>query len=346
MDHVPAARSIVTPVHLNDYPRWSQEIQDAWDREHSPADQEHEDLRIPIAAGIIEMSAGTYSVGASKHVASVSKTGTGDITITFGIDGENATDYGVIATPILAAEPFIVKEYDDGATRNATGCVTRLLICDQTRTAKDCALYVRLFGRRAAASTGTGVAVNDVRQRIAVDGPESAEHRRLLREFTLYWTSALAQKHGFSKYGFGAHFDLMVPRAVALLRPPANPIVNDGPGEVVWQKGFSRVKWEQTFGLPAGGLTLPHQVAFTIDKEFAFNPAREMWHGGSMMVTQDAATLRSDACVMPRLKRSARGFDHASATSMGMFELGDAAGGWDSTQGIVAIMAYRTDRSP
>ncbi len=344
-----SAGGIVTPSNLNSYPRWSQEIQDAWDREHSPADQEHEDLRVPIAAGIIEMSAGTYSVGASKHIAGVSKNGTGDITISFGIDGENATDYAVLATPILAAEPFIVKEYDDGATRNATGCKTRLLICDQTRIAKNCALYVRLFGRRAAASTGTGVAVNDVRQRIAVDGPESAEHRALLRAYAQYWGDAFERKHNHPIRGYGSHWDIMVPSAVALLRAPPNPLINSGPGDVVWSAGFEFARWESGFGLPAGGLTLPHQIAFRVESAIARRTSDgklPAWLGGSFTVTQDAVTLRSDACVLPRFKRNMRGGHWDLARREGVAELGDAAGGWDSTQAVIALYAHRTARNP
>lgn len=339
------AGQIVTPVALNDYPRWSSDIQDAWDREHSPADQEHEDLRVPIAAGIIEMAAGVYSVGVAKHIASVTKNGTGDITITFDIDAMTVDEYAVHAVPILAAEPFIVKEYDDGATRAAVGCKTRLLICDQTKNAKDCALYVRVFGRRAAAKTAAGVAVSDVRQRISVDGPESAEHRRLLREFADYWASALEQKHNHQRRGFGSHWDIMVPSAVAIVRAPPNALINSGPGELILQAGFEFVRYESGFGLPAGGLQLPHQLAFRVEA----NSGLFAWLGAGVTVTQDAATLYSDACVLPRLKHSQRGrgggLDRI-AYREGVAEFGDAAGNAYNTSAVIVVSAYDTARDP
>ena len=342
-----AAGGIVTPANLNSYPQWSQEIQDAWDREHSPADQEHADLRIPIAAGIIEMSAGTYSVGANKNVKSVTKNGTGDITITFDLNTENATDYAVLATPILAGEPFIVKEYDDGATRNATGAKTRLLICDQTKTAKNVALYVRLFGRRSGSGTAAGAAVNDVRQRIAVDGPETAEHRRLLREFADYWSAAVERKHRHAIRGFGAHWDIMVPSAVAIVRAPPNSLINSGPGTLVWQAGFEFIRYESMFGLPAGGLQLPHQIAFRVEANERHQVSKEFaWLGASATITQDAATLRSDACVMPRFKKNMRGGNWDLARREGVAELGDAAGLADSTSALVVVCAYAVRRNP
>lgn len=343
-----AAGMLVTPHALNDYPRWSAEIQDAWDREHSPADQEHEDLRIPIAAGIIEMAAGVYSVGASKNIASVAKNATGDITITFDVDAQLVDEYAVIATPILATEPFIVKEYDDGATRAAVGCKTRLLICDQSAVAKNCALFVQLFGRRSGSGTAAGVAVGDVRQRIAVDGPESAEHRELLREYAAAWTSAFERKHEHAKRGFGSHFDLMVPAAIALMTAPPNPYFDLGPGETVWSSGFDSLRWGSGYYDFASGTSLTQRLDFEIEDQRAVRMQSNgvfAFLGSHATVTQDVATLKRDGSVLPRWKRvrsSSPGVNTPRRMRSGALEFG--YGDADTTRVVIAIYGYPTRR--
>lgn len=346
--HAVTAGQVVTPTTLNDYPRWSSEIQDAWDREHSPADQEHADLRIPIAAGIIEMSAGVYSVGASKNIASVAKNATGDITITFDCDAQDVDEYAVIATPILAAEPFIVKEYDDGATRAAVGCKTRLLICDQTALAKNCALFVQLFGRRSGDGTPAGVASSDVRHRICVDGPESAEHRDLLRTFAQSWSDAFERKHQHPRRGFGSHWDRLIPSAVALLTAPPSPLVDNGPGEALWSAGFADLLWSSGHYDFASATSLTQRCDFRLDNQGA--PRRTSggtfaFLGAHATVTQDVATLKRTGAVLPRLKRGVNvgaGGSRAERMRSGAFEFG--VGDGDTTRVVIAVYGYLTTR--
>ena len=97
---------------------------------------------------------------------------------------------------------------------------------------------MRVYGRRAhgAAGLGTSVAaaVADVRNRLRADDLESAELRNKLLAFCRTKRTQLGRKHSIRGFGSGAHTDIMVPIATALLRPGANVYDN---GSVVWQHG-------------------------------------------------------------------------------------------------------------
>ena len=235
----------VTPERCNDIPEASEIFQEFYVQGHRASDGEHggpslggHGLVAPMASAILTVAAGVYTVKKTENWKSTITTdhGVGDLSLTMECAARNQDDWFVDLAIRGNGECVFGIEYDDGAVRSVTAA--RVFIFDPTANAKDKDFLIDAYGPRNAGATGLGVSVpvayDDVRNRLSADDFETAEHRNKLQDFVTAKKTQLVRKHEASGPSAGQHRDVMVPIAVALLRPNADVTRR---GSVVWQAG-------------------------------------------------------------------------------------------------------------
>ena len=306
------AGALATPDHPNNNAEFSQAWQDLFEVAHRESDQEHRGPEVAQCSGTVRWSGAAYSIvkgkGISLGAGQIARTAAGDVTITMdGVEMASILDYGVDAFASPAAEPLFVKEYDDTATTNTrTTKKFRLHIWDQNGAYKDGDFRFAVYGARARLSIATpvGVAVTDVRNRLAVDGVESVELRNKITAFYRAKLASLAEKHYGPGPNHGKHRDICVPH-VALFRTPTAPATV---GSLVFaSSGFYRTEF-----FHSGSQS---QIKFKLKPNHRWIGAR--------------ATVRhTDATAAPNALRDRSTNPRLSNLDEDGYELGDRVGRW------------------
>ena len=184
---------------------------------------------------------------------------------------------------------------------------------DRAGTLCDCDFYVAAFGPRLSgvANTPAGVAVNDVRNRICVDGVEPAQYRLKLNAFARDLASRFGWKHRSGEGDEtlnGLHDDLVIPRGIALMRAGAATNV---PGNTVWSRGLDLVNY-----IPVAGSNIGHRIEFRTQRGVR-------WVGARIMPVHNSATITTTEESVPKIVRPPES-DPRMRQRRGYFDLGTA----------------------
>ena len=232
----------MTPEHLNDVPRFGDLYQYAYAQEHRPLDLEHGQPLLPLAAAFVEWDGAGYHVhpGAS-NIAGIDTLGPGDFRLELAVPCSHRDEWFPVFTGIGSTQLEFV-ERDDGSRTPTTCRVWSIRHGGYDSHLEGTSFFVRVFARaRAPGDVGRGDSTPPaglgVRNRIAVDGPETAEHRRKLRASC---ADLKAQFDAGHDPATGKHTFYEAPLCVALL----TRLSRNATGYVVWQAGLeTKIEW-------------------------------------------------------------------------------------------------------
>ncbi len=322
---VVAPNDPVAPESLNLPSRYSEAFRDVYAREHRVDDFEHSAPLAPQAVAYCRWVGSSYELTVSHNVESVIANGTGDVVITLSVASATREDW----FPIVAIQrvdgdkPAIWWEYDDGTTRDVDRC--RLRFCavvggDTTDTMPDFVFWAYMR-QRVGDGDSTPEAVRDVRQRIAVDGVESAGHRQKLIDFCVSHRARWIKGHDKD----ARHFPPQYPLAAFQV---AKTEGRSNLGEVLWQHGpLASLAWR---GEAVDSQDDPY-VAWQVAQYKRWRSALLSWRIASAdPYTKDFA---------PWVRRISRADDYGSwARGGGIGAQIDSAAGWAAVTGIGVVL--------